>query len=132
MYRCLPSGYRITLKRNENYNSHIVFCSNSPKSGPTSSFFLLNFQGYRPFFEQFSEKKKSNFFRQKYPKAVTTNFVKVDSKKKYIFLKWILPFTEVKWLVLSYLFPKNRKISHGMVSFFVWYQRFFTRKSFSG
>ena len=49
-------------------------------------FFLLNFQGYGPFFEQFSEIKKSNFFRKKYPTTVTTNFVKAGSKKIHSFM----------------------------------------------
>ena len=56
------------------------------KSGPISIVFLLNFQGYGPFFEQFSEIKKSNFFRKKYPTTATTNFVKAGSKKIHSFM----------------------------------------------
>ena len=78
------SAYSTTLQRDENCNGQMFFALIHQKSGPTSSFFLLNFKGYRPFFEQFSEKKKSNFFRQKYPTTVPTNFVKVDSNKIHL------------------------------------------------
>ena len=132
MYRCLPSGYRTTLKRNKNYNSHMVFCTNSPKKWSYIQFFPFKFQRLQTIFWTIFGEKEIELFSAKIRYNKDHQFCKSWLKKKYIFFKWLLPFTEVKWLILSYFFPKNRKISRGMVSFFVWYQRFFTKKSFSG
>ena len=71
-------------------------------------FFLLNFQGYGPFFKQFSEIKKSNFFRKKYPKTMTTNFVKAGSKKIDSFMM-IFTVYRSRMADTTVFFPKKFK-----------------------